>query len=183
MVRLHRARHIRRQFLAAASSLSLLLALWGCGSTDATRPDSVSKDEPRIREVVIRDLLFSALAGRGGESIQTVCVAIYDTRDSRPRDPDASFLARFADYRLPVKPYSACGWDSETLYSRRWIDLATRAYAVEVSVGPISWNTDERVTVEAGYGGADLWSASFTYELTRDHDAWTIRQRTAGPVS
>ncbi len=183
MVPPHVVWRVSRRFLTRAAWASLVVALCGCGSGEPTGPDSALKDEARVQELVLRDLLFSVLAEDAGRTFQTVCVSLYDTRDAGPHDPEATFLGRFADYRLPVKPGSACGWDSQASHTRHWIDLATRADAVGIRVGPISWSAEGRATVEAGYGGADLWAASFTYALTRDRDTWQIRERRAGPVA
>ena len=148
-----------------------LASLGACGWLTAPVPEGQERltEERDMAEVVIRDLL-------DGHSGGTACVEVDD------EDPDAAFLARFADLPFVVKADSACGWSSEELYTRVIVDLSTGEIARSVGFGDVSWDSGERATARGGWLVADLVGEILVYHLEKVRGAWRIRRKEAEGV-
>jgi hypothetical protein len=146
--------------------LGLLLAL---PAAAADQPSQAwrSRHQSAVSEVVLRHQV--------GVHIQRfpdtacVCVALRSSPGAQPAAPPAAFLRRFAREAVPVRPPAACRSEGERL-----IAVASSRPAVSVTVGPIYWEAQERVSVDTSFHRDGESEGADSYTLALQKGVWVV---------
>ena len=85
-------------------------------------------------------------------------------------DPPASFLARFASNKVPVRAGSACTEDARSGV----LEIATKAPGLAFRIDSIAWTDHDHATVQGGYYEAGLSASGNVYTLERQKGAWVV---------
>jgi hypothetical protein len=146
----------------AAAAVVLAVALLSCASAESAKERAAQEDD--VCEALFRHLFRNNASGAKMEASAFFL-------EVGEGDPSPDLLSRFAGHEPPVKAKSKCRASAELGV----VDLETgEGDALLFSVGRITWESDHRVEVEAGYYEAGLSSAGYTYQLRDDGEGWYV---------
>jgi hypothetical protein len=95
---------------------------------------------------------------------------VYCLHFEQGADPPASFLARFASLKTPVRAGSACSEDARSGV----VEVATKAPGLAFRIDSVQWTDKDHATVQGGYYEAGLSASGNVYTLERKSGAWVV---------
>jgi hypothetical protein len=115
--------------------------------------------------------------GKSDQRPVAYCVGVRERFPGPVVDAPPTLIARLADVRPVVKPYSGCVSRLQVL------DLASGRPAISFHVGPIQCSAPNRCTATGAYTEASLSGAASEYELERRGNNWTVVSQELRAVS
>lgn len=147
------------------SLISALFLTFACASVPHPPSDA---DLDAVREAVFRHQVKSLPAGNMDDA------EIYFISLEGEKDPSDSFLARFEDLPLPVKPLSAAFRDfKDGSLHFDWRDKATGRKGESYRIHSIRVQGTNSVEVEGSYG-----LAGYVFKVRRIGNRWRVVRET-----
>ena len=127
-------------------------------------------DDEDLQELVLRWAFHAAETNLDPPAAH--CLVVSSRLLDEGEDPDQSFLDRFREDPVPVRPFSACRFEGDT--ENHVVDDFTGQHALLFSVGPVDWDKPGRPKVEVGYLQGSLWGRGWECSLSVDGGHWRV---------
>jgi hypothetical protein len=163
----------RAALAVTTAAVGILLA--GLPASPAPGADVKRQPVPQAWRDRHEPAILAAAIGRqlAAHAAQTAiacyCVAVQRTLRSTAEPPAAALLARFKRHRPAVRPPAACRLDGPDVVS-----AATSRPALSIVVGPVYWNTTDRVSVDIAWRRDGKSGATESATFVRDRQEWTF---------
>lgn len=119
---------------------------------------------PDLREAALRPMFAKNASGQQ-QRARVFCIQL-----EHESDPTPSFLARFGDVKIPVRPASACTQSAD----QGVVDKTTKARGLAFRVDAVRRIDADHAEVDGGYYEAGLSASGNTYTLERKNGRWVV---------
>jgi hypothetical protein len=161
--------------------LALALSLLGASAAVAQRTpaDTLAANSGReIQELVLRWVLAHHQTNLATPA--AYCVAFLDgdpaavpSAPVQPTDPSASFLSRFAEQGVPVRPNSECEQIRDPLHSILHVPSGRRP-ALQFTLGTVAWTADGVASIGVSYRQGGRWGKAWRCTARQDAGQWVL---------